>query len=159
MAGVGFKTNLNMLEAAIGRIETAVSEQGELLAAIGETLVTGTHERFEEQVGPDGEAWPASPRGKSPLLVDTARLKNSINHQEDEQNVYVGTNVIYAAIHQYGGEITPKNAKSLAFPDGGRIVFRRKVKIPARPFIGISVKDKERIFEQIAEIMAEAAKP
>ncbi len=35
--------------------------------------------------------------------IDTARLKNSIAYRADKDSVAIGTNVIYARIHQLGG--------------------------------------------------------
>ena len=123
MAGSGVKLSLGGLDEAISNLGKAAEDHNALLAAIGEALVAGTHERFEEKKGPDGQPWPASPYGKTGLLVDTARLKNSINWQSDGQNVYVGTNVIYAALQQFGGTVTPKKAKALAKVPLGAIVY------------------------------------
>jgi len=43
----------------------------------------------------------------------------------------------YAAIHQFGGEIFPKNAKALRFQSGGRWFMVKKVTMPARPFFPV----------------------
>lgn len=53
------------------------------------------------------------------ILTDTARLRNSINYAAGARGLTLGTNVIYAAIHQFGGQ-------------AGR---GRKVFIPARPYL------------------------
>ena len=37
-------------------------------------------------------------------MTDTARLKNSLSRNVDADSVEVGFDVIYAAIHQLGGE-------------------------------------------------------
>jgi phage gpG-like protein len=50
----------------------------------------------------------------------------------------VGATKIYAAIHQWGGDIVPKNAGALFVPGYGRL---KKVTIPARPYLGISSKN------------------
>ena len=46
----------------------------------------------------------------------------------------VGSDRVYAAIHQLGGIIRPKNATSLVFTIGGIKIHAKKVTIPARPF-------------------------
>ena len=52
------------------------------------------------------------------------------------KSVYeVGTNVIYAAIQEFGGTITPKNGPFLVFMIDGELVFARQVTIPARPYM------------------------
>jgi len=58
-------------------------------------------------------------------LIDKARLQNSITARAQSDRVVVGTNVIYARIHQLGGE-------------AGR---NRKVKIPARPYLLVQEED------------------
>lgn len=75
------------------------------------------------------------------ILQDTGGLVNSIHEAWDETTSAVGTNKVYAAIQNNGGQtrphvILPKNKQALAF--GGRVV--KKVnhpgsKIPARPFM------------------------
>ena len=58
-------------------------------------------------------------------LFDTARLQNSVTVQAQADRVVVGTNVIYARIHQLGGM-------------AGR---NKKVKIPARPYLLVQEED------------------
>lgn len=72
----------------------------------------------------------------------SGRLANSVHsefYQESQTTLYgaVGTNVEYAAIHEFGGTIPAhvvmaKTAQALAFiPKGSdEIIFRRKVMIP-----------------------------
>jgi phage gpG-like protein len=52
--------------------------------------------------------------------------------------VLVGATVVYAAIHQWGGEIVPKTAPALYVPGYGKL---KKVTIPARPYLGVSGQD------------------
>ena len=83
---------------------------------------------------PFGEAWQAlSPatlaRKKGSLkLVESGHLKRSIQSHSDlnKKAVSVGSNLEYAAIHQFGGQ-------------AGR---SHKVTIPARPFLPINNDDK-----------------
>jgi len=50
----------------------------------------------------------------------------------------VAVNKIYGAIHQFGGTIKPKAGGRLVFQMGGKTVFAKSVKIPARPFLPFS---------------------
>ena len=86
------------------------------------------------------------------ILQDTGRLAGSITKAFDATHASVGTNVVYAAIHQFGGQTKPhviraKNAKALALPGLG---FRKSVnhpgsKIPARPFLTITAAGEAKI--------------
>jgi len=76
------------------------------------------------------------------LNVGTGRLRNSIGSKMiGREAVDVGSlteiaRVVYAAIHEFGGEINPKNAKMLSWigKDGKR-VFAKKVVMPASPYV------------------------
>ena len=129
-----------------------------LLAAIGNELVTSVSRRFETGTAPDGSRWPESLRVKMTgglTLVENHRLWDSISDtgaQVSSRSVEIGTNVEYAAIHQFGGAIRARRAKALRVPGIG---FRRAVHhpggtIPARPYLGLSDTD-ERVIQDLTE--------
>lgn len=86
------------------------------------------------------------------ILQDTGRLASSIVQAFDAHSATVGTNVVYARIHQFGGTTRPhtiraKSARALAIPGIG---FRKSVQhpgshIPARPFLAISQSGEAKI--------------
>lgn len=70
----------------------------------------------------------------------TRTLARSIHIEVLESSRYkvalaIGTNVVYAAIHEFGGVITPKQAKALAFEIGGELIFAQSVEIKAHPYL------------------------
>lgn len=105
------------------------------LEELGETLVTHVGLSFREQRDPWGRPWqPLRPvtisrrRGSSyHILKDTGRLANSVGWSVSGNSVTVGTNVIYAATHQYGRA----DNRMYNTPRGAR------APIPARPFFPI----------------------
>lgn len=148
MAGIGIRVEgSDLASAAAGAIAGRADNTRELFEQIGMSLVASTQRRFETGSGPDGSPWPPSLRGKTggKTLVDSARLMQSITYIAAESQVEVGSNVLYAAIHQLGGTIKPKAGKSLVFTIGGRKVFANSVTIPARPFLGIDQEDEAEI--------------
>lgn len=70
----------------------------------------------------------------------------------DRIKAEVGTNLKYARIHEYGGIIKPVKGKFLKFEIGGRTIFAKQVKIPARPFLRPSVKAKR---PEVVRILAD----
>lgn len=68
-------------------------------------------------------------------LIDSGILKSSITSEYDNNSAVVGTNEGYAAIHQFGGM-------------AGR---GRKVEIPARPFLVLTLQDEEDILQGIQD--------
>lgn len=127
---------------------------------------------FKNSVDPDGKKWePLAPltikskirknakitsdkkkQKKFKILVDTGNLKNSLTVQGGQESIQetsgdeivVGTNVEYAAIHNFGGSIQKKNAVEFTEREENMIF------IPARPFIGIGVQDENQIAEKIS---------
>lgn len=79
------------------------------------------------------------------LKVRTGNLRRSVHYEKEfGQNkafAIVGTNVIYARIHEYGGTIVPKTAKALKFKIGDRWVITKKVTIPERSFLRTALKE------------------
>lgn len=77
---------------------------------------------------------------------------------EKQGNTYikkVGTNVIYARIHEFGGVIRPGLKGFLAWKDRetGKWVYTKKsVRIPARPYLRPTIQDK-RNQEEILNIL------
>ncbi len=151
MTGVSLK--LTGAEDALGVLGDAIARTDrprKLFDLVGAYLVTSTQKRFEEGRSPEGQVWPQSVRalltgGKT--LIDSGRLLQSLTHNATDQGVEVGTNVIYAAVHQLGATIKPVTAKTLSFVIGDRRVFAKQVTIPARPFLGISNEDEPEIIK------------
>lgn len=165
-------TGAEEIGAALRRLQDRAGNLAPALRAIGVSLVTSTHHRFERQSGPDGKAWKplagstlmgragkkaVRERGKiggveyvkltakaekrvagAKILRRDGRLFQSITHMVLGDRLLVGTNVAYAAIHQLGG-------------DAGR---GRKVKIPARPYLGIDAADRAEILATVEDYLA-----
>ncbi len=127
---------------------------------MAEGVKTSTRLRFKTGTDPEGKPWKPTLRGGR-ILVLTARLRNSIRARADAGGFAVGTNVIYAARHQFGDKrpltIKAKTKRGLRFRVGGQWVTKRsvKVKMPARPFLGISKDDLEEIKETLEQAVQE----
>jgi phage virion morphogenesis protein len=125
---------------------------------IGEVLISTTHERFRNGRAPNGSKWKRGLKGTGQTLVQSRLLRNSVTKRFSREGVEVGTNIKYARIHQKGGTIRAKKAKFLRFKVGSRWAMKKSVKIPARPFIGISADDKQEIMRLFRETISEAMK-
>ena len=133
-----------------------------LNASLAETVRESTVERFRTGKDPSGKKWKTSIRAANEggkTLVQSAQLRNSINSRTDASGFVVGTNVIHAATHQLGADrtIRARKAKALRFQVGGRWVTKKavRIRIPARPFLGLSDEDVEEIKATIDEYMEE----
>ena len=141
--------------AALRSVDTAGA-----MSAIAEGLRTSTVERFDKSMSPEGKKWKTSVRARDTggkTLIKTSNLRNSIRSESDRSGMAVGTNTVYAATHQFGADrlIKPKRKKVLRFQINGSWVSAKqvKVRIPARPFLGISEEDDEEIKDILDDMM------
>ena len=169
------KAELERLSALMA--EQAARDTSGLMRRLGEYLLESTQRRFKDQVKPNGEKWKElderyarrKKRNKDKVLTLRGYLRSYIHYQiPDAQTVEVGSNQKYAAIHQLGGTIDmpARQATARYRSVAGRVLFAKKshtrgvtekavgigahqVKIPARPFLGISAQDDARIMEII----------
>ena len=160
-AAGGFKVKSDT-RAMLRRIRnfSEIDKQG-INAALAEGVRESTLERFKQSKGPDGRRWKTSIRaaqegGKT--LIQSAQLRNSIHAKSDTSGFALGTNVKYAATHQFGEPgrtIRARKKKALRFQVGGKWVTKKQVRItiPARPFLGLSEDDMQEMKATVEEFI------
>ena len=156
MVGAAIEIKEEGFEKALNAIDGVEHlEQGELLDALGRLFQESTRERIEvTKTSPDGASWEPNRQGSS-TLHDSGNLAASIDYEVGGSSVTVGTGLIYAAIHQFGGTIRPKSADRLVFQVGNQLVFATKVTIPARPYLGVSDDDADEALQMVADTISE----
>lgn len=77
----------------------------------------------------------ARSRGASRLLQLSGALRGSLTHNVLDDGVEIGSNLLYAAVHQFGFDGADKNGRSM--------------RIPARPYLGVSDVDERVIRETL----------
>lgn len=152
---------------ALRTIEALTGRPAALLRAIGTGLLRNTQDRFDAAEAPDGARWaPLSPgylpfkRGPGILRGSAMRggLQGSVTMDADDRSVVIGSNKVYAAIHQFGGVIRPRTARRLLFRNARGAVWgsAMEVTIPARPYLGLSRRDEETILQTTEDALARA---
>lgn len=92
---------------ALNHLAAAGRDLTPAMRAIATALLSQTEENFESESGPLGK-WPALKDKKcqgGKILQDTGRLAASVTPFWSATEAGVGSNAIYAAIHQLGGTI------------------------------------------------------
>jgi len=141
------------LRAAFKRLQRSAGGSNAMMRAVGTGLVGNVQRRLGSGVLAAG--WPAlNPAYKAGkrnrnMLVESGGLRGSLSEEAGRDYARVGTNKIYAAIHQFGGVIRPKGGGHLAFALGGSFVKTKSVTIPARPFLTIEKEDEEMVRDVI----------
>ncbi len=159
MTGVTIRVDIDdeAVRRALARLDERAANLAPAMDEIGSMLTASIVHRFETETDPEGRPWQPlaistmigriggvrkSRKKKGgtrigairriaqmKILQDSARLRDSITHRHGRDFVEVGTNVVYGAIHQLGGQAGR----------GG------KVTIPARPFLGVDAGDAAEI--------------
>ena len=172
---------IKRLKKLQGRIE----DTGPILEAVGDVLRKSTVSRFYAQTSPTGRRWKRSKAAKKKrrlTLVRTGDLRDSFRVVLSRGKVEVGTDIYYARIHQQGGPIDAEyktrgkagisatfklptlshlkpgasSAAKLAQSAFRRRKAARKVKLPARKFLGVSKRDRKRTTKILIDKLSEA---
>lgn len=143
-------TGIEAIQTTLGKLAAVTENMRPIMAEIGNKLINEIDETFEAEGKPkwtplsrtalrmgytdlgrngarthnkDGQRSRGFEQyiADKKILYSSGRLRNSITQDMTDDSVTVGTNLPYAAVHQFGGM-------------AGR---GRKVRIPARPFMPI----------------------
>ncbi|RWE75449.1 MAG: phage virion morphogenesis protein [Mesorhizobium sp.] len=166
--------------ATLDRIERLAENPASIMASIASFLVSRTQRHFQTETGPSGKWKPLSPRtaagrigrrrrGTDHILRDTTRLYSSITGESSDSEAVVGTNLIYGAIHQLGGDVKiPAREQDihLGRTNRGKRFVRASAKrketmrvnigahtisIPARPYLYLDDEDETEICEIVED--------
>lgn len=124
------RTNMKKFKADVQKYGRRLDEEGIKRAAIDLSV------RAANAVKRDFTVMFDQTPSKGPKTVRTGRLRASVVPVVKSQTSFgVGSNVVYARIHEVGGRtsphiIRPKRAKALRFMSGGRVIFAKSVKHP-----------------------------
>lgn len=115
------------IKAKLAKLAGLMKNLRPVMLEIGNMIRNETELSFEDEKTPWGTKWePLSAvtiarKEHSKILTDSGQLSSSFTVRADNDSATVGTNKIYAAIHNFGG-------------DAGR---NKAVKIPARQYLPV----------------------
>lgn len=170
MAGITLEYDSKQVMEALQSAVDLLQNPAPMFRDMGEYMLLALDVRFESKTAPDGTPWQAlSPaylkrkrKNQDKILVLDGYLKNTLRYQANENEMAVGSNRPYAAIHQFGGEIHIAARSQQAYfrhdaktnEVAPHFVSRRKanfaqwvslgpytIKMPARPWLGTSEED------------------
>jgi phage virion morphogenesis protein len=114
MAGSFLKVNTvgtKPVSKALNQLLKNVSDISQAQRDIGEYLIETTQQRFVDQQAPDGSPWdPVSPktlakkRRSDRVLTESGTLADTLSYQLKGNTLLFGSNLEYAATHQFGRE-------------------------------------------------------
>lgn len=156
------KADVSPIKKELEGLRVRLKDLSPVMKQVAQIVRTSVIRNFEVGGRPKWEPSQRARKEGGMTLVKTARLRNSITARGYSDRAEVGTNVIYAAIHQLGGRtsprvIKPKNAKALFWPGAKhpvKSVQHPGSKIPARPFLMVQDEDWTEIKNVINDYLA-----
>lgn len=127
--------NISEIQNQLKRLEDGVENRYLLMRRLSETMHTAVKLNFRYAGRPK---WLGLKYRNGKPLNDTGALRNSFSTFSDNDTALVGTNLVYAAIHNFGGM-------------AGR---GRKVRIPQREFLVLSNDDKQALMDDVQDYFA-----
>ncbi|NPE59277.1 phage virion morphogenesis protein [Dickeya dadantii] len=121
MSTVSVTINDRELRRGLRALEMAATDMTPAMRKIAGTLQTETALNFGDEGRPKWLVSLAAEDRSGQTLRETGRLAASVSTDYDSSHATIGTNVIYAAIHQFGGK-TGRN---------------ESVELPARPYLPV----------------------
>lgn len=128
--------NIFVVLNQIERLDNGIENRYLLMRRLSETMHTAVKLNFRHTGRPK---WLGLKYRAGKPLTDTGRLKDSFSTMYDNDTALVGTNIIYAAIHNFGGM-------------AGR---NRKVRIPQREFLTLTDDDKQALMDDVQDYFSD----
>ncbi len=154
------------LNAGLAQLEGQIADWTPVMDQIGRYLVRSTKERFKKGESPEGAKW--APKSATtlarygarksnrvdirPLFGPSGALSSQIFHEAGPTHVAVGSNLIYAAVQQFGAG----KGQFGNMANGSPIPWGN---IPARPFLGLSQEDETNILALVVDYLSPTTGP
>ncbi|NHB90760.1 phage virion morphogenesis protein [Photorhabdus cinerea] len=157
--------DLKEFQQVMQQLTDGLGDRTPMMRQIAATMADAVEENFKQQGRPAWLGWSpayAKKRAGGKILQHTGRLASSIQPFSDNDEALVGTNVIYARIHQEGGTINMParsqqahyrhkkgkrrfSSKAKADHSQWNTLPAYKIQMPARPFLKLTDSDAGQI--------------
>ena len=160
------------LTAALLRLNAALDDMSPAMRDIGELMVLRTTDNFRAGTSPDGVPWAPkslatidsyrtaegrkanSPVPMQPLIGMSRSLSTTIAYAAAPTSVAWGSNMIYAAVMQFGAQAGEFGTRTGQDKNGRAFkVSSPWGDIPARPFLGVGADDETAILDTISDYL------
>lgn len=138
--------DIDSVQKALQDLGAGITNRTTLMETLAGTMANAVAQNFTDGGRPD--KWEAPKHRTGSPLIDTGMLKNSITEMSDNDNAMVGTNIVYAAIHNFGGKIKRVTSK------GTKV----EVEMPQREFLNLTEQDEADVLEDVQNYFKELVK-
>lgn len=138
MAALSFTITRNDISPALTRLIVVARNKAPVLRAMGNTFKSITEGNFKGGTQYRPGIWKSKRDGSVATLMKTNTLSRSFHLGYTESTVSLANPMIYAATHQFGATIRPRDKKALKFQVNGHWFTVKQVVIPPRPFYPVA---------------------
>ena len=169
---IEIKVDITGAEQGLTQLSQRLTHRGPLMRKLAGIMHNAVDENFEAEGRPK---WLGIKHRQGRVLRDSGALQNSISERADDDTAEVGTNLVYAAIHQFGGEIKRAARSQQAYfhqrkngSVGNRFVKKSRsnfsqwvtigsgvVNMPARPYLSLTHEDEAEIVDTVNQYLSE----
>mgnify|MGYP000007448031 FL=1 len=169
---IEIKVDTDQLERSLTQLSQRLVHRRPLMKKLAAVMHNAVDENFEAEGRPK---WLGIKHRQGRVLRDSGALQNSISERSDDDTAIVGTNLPYAAIHQFGGEIKRAARSQQAYfhqkkdgSVGNRFVKKSRsnfsqwvtigsgvVNMPARPYLSLTNEDEAEIVDTVNRYLSE----
>ena len=176
MTMISIKVNTDALEHTVETLQHRFSHMRPVMAGISLLMLEVVEDAFANERDPvTGTPWqplkPATQQQRArhghtgKILQVTGSLATSIQAEAGDDYALVGTNKSYAAVHQFGfsgAQSVSAHNRQVSKVFGKRLphavhqavkAHSRQQNIPARPFLGMSQSDEQRIKDKVQDYL------
>ena len=173
---ITIKINTDALENTVETLQHRLSHMRPVMTGISLLMLEVVEDAFANERDPvTGTPWqplkPATQQQRArhghagKILQVTGSLAASIQAESGDDYALVGTNKSYAAVHQFGfsgSQSVSAHSRQVTKAFGKRLpnavhqavkAHSRQQHIPARPFLGMSQSDEQRIKDKVQDYL------
>ena len=177
MSGIGITIHVDgesPIIQVLQRFSNLEQSKPQLFEDIGYTVAGNIRTRWEEGEGLEGK-WRISgrvKRGGGTTLRKDSHLLDSMTYNVLPNGLEIGTNKVYGAIHHFGGDIHREARMHRTYfrqgrdgTVGNRFVRKSRsnfmqesmgkayiIKMPRRPFLGLTESDEQEVLDKLRSI-------
>lgn len=132
--------------------DRAVTDAADAMAQAYQREVVKSMKGYGDDPSPPG----TPPARKTGTLARSVRAEPAVLSGSGRATSSVAPHTVYARIQQLGGVIVPVRAKRLRWKDKGGVHYRKRVRLPARPYM-VMTDERRRLCKSAAIAAVERA--
>jgi len=147
---------MDLVLSYLKKVEQTMKDKSKLNARLSMVMLQDVKKNFTKQKNSDGSNWESLKFRKGQPLRNKGSLMNSISNAYDNKDAIVGTNLVYARVHNEGYSFKPTKKQRGFFlfnPNLRGLAFASMIKIPQREYMFLSDEGEDNVSKMTINIL------